>query len=317
MTIGPAGSIVGTFLGKCTTNPVFPQANDGAVEAAGELESEPTELVGPADCADTTAGIDIVTNAVTQQVDVIMVSNNAGDQLGPAAAAAQEAGIPVVTWDSPIPSAEGESVYIAPADLSGAGQVMAEMARSILGEEGGQMAILSATPEAANQNIWIASLEELLATPEYENIELVDTVYGNDVPQDSQDRAEELLENPDLDLIMAPTTVGIVAAAQVVTQADECDRVKVSGLGVSTEMRDYTLSGCAPEFALWSFPDLGYLSYYVGYGLATGQIEAEAGQQFEAGRLGEYTIDEDPGRDAGLRVLLGPIKKFNADNIDS
>jgi ABC-type glutathione transport system ATPase component len=50
----------------------------------------------------------------TQQVDVIMVSNNAGDQLGPAAAAAQEAGIPVVTWDSPIPSVEGESVYIAP-----------------------------------------------------------------------------------------------------------------------------------------------------------------------------------------------------------
>ena len=109
-----------------------------------------------------------------------------------------------MTWDSPIPSAEGESVYIAPADLSGAGLVMAEMARSILGEEGGQMAILSATPEAANQNIWIAALEELLATPEYENIELVDTVYGNDVPQDSQDRAEELLENPDLDLIMAP-----------------------------------------------------------------------------------------------------------------
>ena len=130
--IAPAGSIVGTFLGKCTTNPVFPAANDGAVEAAGELESEPTELVGPADCAETTAGIDIVTNAVTQQVDVIMVSNNAGDELAPAAVAAQEAGIPVVTWDSPIPSAEGESVYIAPADLSGAGQTMAEMARSIL-----------------------------------------------------------------------------------------------------------------------------------------------------------------------------------------
>ena len=94
MTISAADSITGAFVGKCTTNPVFPQANDGAVEAAGELGSEPTELLGPADCADTTAGIDIVTNAVTQQVDVIMVSNNAGDQLGPAAAAAQEAGHP-------------------------------------------------------------------------------------------------------------------------------------------------------------------------------------------------------------------------------
>ena len=76
-----------------------------------------------------------------------------------------------------------------------------------------QFAILSATPEAANQNIWIAALEELLATPEYENIELVDTVYGNDVAQDTV-IAAGLLEHPDLDLIMAPTTVGIVAAAQ-------------------------------------------------------------------------------------------------------
>ena len=36
--IAPVESITGTFLGKCTTNPVFPQANDGAVEAATELE---------------------------------------------------------------------------------------------------------------------------------------------------------------------------------------------------------------------------------------------------------------------------------------
>jgi rhamnose transport system substrate-binding protein len=34
---------------------------------------------------------------------------------------------------------------------------MADMARSILGEDGGKFAVLSASPDAANQNAWIES----------------------------------------------------------------------------------------------------------------------------------------------------------------
>ena len=56
-------------------------------------------------------------------------------------------------------------------------------------------------------------------------------------------------------------------------------------------MVSYTLNGCAPEFALWSFVDLGYLSYYATYMIATGQIEGVAGETFKAGRMGYYTIE--------------------------
>ena len=83
-------------------------------------------------------------------------------------------------------------------------------------------------------------------------------------------------------------------------------------------MLEYTLNGCAPEFALWSFVDLGYLTYYVSYLLATGAIEGEAGETFTAGRLGEYEITKDPTRpdvDA-LRVLMGPFTVYNADNVE-
>jgi len=245
-----------------------------------------------------------------------MVSNNAGDELAPTAQAAAAAGIPVVSWDSPIPSAEGETVFVAQVDFDETGQVMADMALEILGDDGGQFAILSATPEAANQNAWIAAMEEALQGPEYANLELVDTVYGNDVAEDSVNQALALVDShPDLELIMAPTTVGIVAAAQAMTQEGLCDQVKVSGLGLPDEMREYTLSGCAPAFALWSFVDLGYLAYYVAYGIATGQIAGVEGETFVAGRMGEYTITADPTRDAGLRVLMGPFSVYNADNI--
>ena len=82
-------------------------------------------------------------------------------------------------------------------------------------------------------------------------------------------------------------------------------------------MLAYTKNGCAPQFALWSFVDLGYLSYYTAYALSTGAIKAEAGQSFKAGRLGNYTITKDPTRKAGLRILMGPFSLYDINNVEA
>jgi rhamnose transport system substrate-binding protein len=225
----------------------------------------------------------------------------------------------VVTWDSPIPDGRGESVFVAQVDFTETGQVMADMALSILGEEGGQFAILSASPDAANQNAWIAAMEDALEDPKYDNLELLEIVYGDDQSEKSYEQAQALIsKHPDIKLIVAPTSVGIVAAAKALQDEGLCDEVKVSGLGVPAEMVEYTLNGCAPEFALWSFVDLGYLTYYVSYLLGSGQIEAVDGQTFTAGRLGEYEITKDPTRPdvEALRVLMGPFSVYNAENVE-
>ena len=49
-----------------------------------------------------------------------------------ALAAAREAGVTVVTWDSPIPSAEGEQLFVAQVDFDETGEVMADMALRLL-----------------------------------------------------------------------------------------------------------------------------------------------------------------------------------------
>ena len=59
-------------------------------------------------------------------------------------------------------------------------------------------------------------------------------------------------------------------------------------------MLEYTMNGCAPQFALWSFVDLGYLTYYATYLLATGPIKGVEGETFEAGRLGELHDHQGP-----------------------
>lgn len=298
---------------------VFDQANEGAREAHLELENPgQLQFVGPTPENSVAGQIELMTTATTQGVSAVMLSNNAGDQIAPAATAAQEAGTHVVTWDSPIPSGEGEDVFVAQVDFGSIGVVMADMAHSIL-EGDGQMAILSATPDAANQNAWIASLREVLANDDkYADIELVDTVYGDDQSEVSYNRALALTDQyPDLGLIMSPTTVGIQAAAKAMQDEGLCDDVKVSGLGLPSEMVSYTMNGCAPEFALWDFRDLGYLTYYTSYALATGQIDGDIGDSFTAGRMGDYTIEEDPGREGAKRILMGPFTVYTEDNVEA
>ena len=298
---------------------VFDQAHDGAREAHEELGNPGTlEFIGPTPENSVAGQIEIVTTATTQGQDGIMISNNAGDQIAPAAVAAREAGLTVVTWDSQIPSAEGEQVFVAQVDFDETGVVMADMALNILGSDGGDFAVLSSTPDAANQNSWIAAMQNALEDDKYAALNLVDIVYGDDQSEKSYNQALALIDKyPDLKLLMAPTTVGIAAASKALQDEDLCDEIKVSGLGLPAEMVSFTLNGCAPEFALWSFVDLGYLTYYVTYLIATGQLEAAEGESFEAGRMGTYTIHKDPTRDQGLRVLMGPFTVYDKDNVEA
>ncbi|MEO8606489.1 MAG: substrate-binding domain-containing protein [Chloroflexota bacterium] len=320
----PGQSVKMVLLPKFLGIAVFDQAHDGAEEAAAELENpEPLVFDGPTAENSVAGQIEIVTNATTQGVGAIMISNNAGDQIAPAAQAAAAAGVKVVTWDSPIPGAEGESVFVAQVDFKETGTVMADMALNILGDDGGEFAVLSASPDAANQNAWIAAMQDALKDEKYSKLKLDDIVYGNDQSEESYNQALGLVDKyPDLKLIMAPTTVGIAAAAKAMQDEGLCgegtdNKVVISGLGLPAEMEAYTLNGCAPQFALWSFVDLGYLTYYVSYMLATGDLKGVEGEQFTAGRMGDYTIEKDPTRDAGLRVLMGPFSVYDASNVEA
>lgn len=306
------------LLPKTLGNAVFDEAHEGAIEAHEELEN-PGELIFNAPTPDNAipGQIEIIEASITQEVDAIMISANDYEQLVPSTTKAMEEDITIVTWDSPV-SPEGEELFIAQVDFTETGTVMADMALSILGEDGGQFAILSATPDASNQNAWIEAMQAALEADEkYANLELVDIVYGNDDPDDSYNEALGLVDSyPDLELIMAPTTVGIAAAAKAMQDEELCGEVAVSGLGLPSEMQEFIENGCAQEFALWSFKDLGYLTYYVSYLLASGAMEAEEGVVFEAGRMGTYTIEADPNREDGLRVLMGPFSVYNADNLE-
>jgi rhamnose transport system substrate-binding protein len=286
-------------------NPYFDTANVGAQEAAGELGVEVT-YQGSA-VADATEQIQLLNSLIAQNVDGLAISANDADALVPTGQEAMDAGIPVVTWDSAIAEG-GRNVHVVQAESDGIAEVQLQMASDLAGGEG-EIAILSATSTAPNQNEWIALMEEKL--PDYPGLNLVATVYGDDEDEKSYNEAIGLMQTyPDLKVIIAPTTVGIAASARAVQDAERVGEVFVTGLGTPNQMREYVESGASPQFALWNPADLGYLSIYTLNAIASGEIAGEPGDSFEAGKLGSYTI-----RDDGT-VLLGPPTVFDENNIN-
>lgn len=295
---------------------LFEQAHDGAEQAARELRNPTTlQYTGPHLGSGGPSQIEVLTRATAQGVDAIMFSNNSGADIVPAAKAAHAKGIKVVTWDFPIPSGEGEDVYVAHIDVAQGGPVLAGMARSIL-PHGGKLAVLSNSPDSPAPAAWVKGFQATLQQPLYAGLEAVDVVYGDDDAERSYQQTLALLDHHrDLKLIVGATSNSVLAAARAVRDRGLCDTVKVTGFGIPSDMRDYVLSGCAPEIALWSFTDLGYLTYYTAYLLASGAIKPQDGQQFSAGRLGQHTITKDPTRANALRVLLGPWTVFDKTTI--
>src|SRR5512143_676657 len=290
-------------------NPYFDTANNGAQEAAKEL-GVTVNYQGPA-AADATQQIQLLNSLVAQKVTGLAISADDSDALVPTGKSAMDACIPVVTWDSAIAKG-GRTIHINQAEAQGIADVQLKMALDLTGANGGDIAILSATSTAPNQNEWIKLMKEALKKPDYAKLNLVDTVYGDDDDTKSYNEAQGLFKKyPNLKVIIAPTTVGIAASARAVQDANLVGKVKVTGLGTPNQMRDYVKSGASPEFALWNPGDLGYLAVYALDAIANGKIKGQPGDKFTAGKLGDYTVKDDG------TILLGPPTVFSKDNIDN
>ncbi len=303
-----AGGANYVLVPKNLGNPYFDAANVGAQAAAKELGVNVT-YQGSA-TADATEQIQLLNSLIAQKVDGLAISANDSDALVPTGKAALDAGIPVVTWDAAI-APGGRTVHINQATAEGIGRSQIALTSKLIGGEG-EIAILSATSTAPNQNEWIKWMNDELTKPEYANVKLVATVYGDDDDTKSYNEALGLMKTyPNLKAIIAPTTVGIAASARAVQDQNMIGKIAVTGLGLPSQMRDYVKSGASPAFALWNPEDFGYLAIYTVHAIASGQIEGKPGDTFTAGKLGEYTIDPD-----GVLILGLPFT-FDASNIDN
>ncbi|GAA1930609.1 rhamnose ABC transporter substrate-binding protein [Microbacterium aoyamense] len=294
-----------TMLPKNLGNPYFDTSTGGAEEATEEFGGT-FEEVGPSE-ASPTSQVQYIQTAAQQGAGGLIVSANDPEALCDALDEARSAGVKVVTFDSDT-NPECRDLFINQATSEGIAKIQVDLIAEQIGDEG-QVAVLSASANATNQNAWIATMEELLAA-DHPNIELVEVAYGDDDDQTSFDKTAALLQTyPELKGIISPTTVGISAAARYLSTSEYKGKVALTGLGTPNQMREYVEDGTVTAFALWNPADLGYLAAWATQALITGEITGEVGDSFEAGKLGSFEVGADGG------VLLGDPYVFDADNI--
>jgi len=306
---GAEGDQTITFIPKQLNNPYTDVVLGGGEQGAEEAGFASSAVVGPLD-ASASSQVSFI-NAETQAgTNVIVIAANDPDAVCSALEEARTGGAKIVAFDSDA-NPDCRDVFISQVVAKEVALIQVELIAEQIGGAG-EIAILSATANATNQNEWIKFIEEELASnPDYADIELVAKVYGDDDDTKSFQEAQGLMQAyPNLKGIISPTTVGIAATARYLSESEYKGKVALTGLGLPNEMRPFVKDGTVTEFALWDPAQLGYVAAFAGKALADGDITGEVGDKFEAGELGEREIEE------GGIVIVGPPTVFNADNID-
>lgn len=295
------------LLPKAVNIPMFDSSAAGAEAVSAEFDSS-FDYTGPTTVS-ATEQVSYLETLSQQQKDVIVLSASDPEALCPTLDQTRAAGTKVVTFDSDTNSS-CRDVFVNPASNESVGETLLSLIAEQIGGEG-EVAILSGSANATNQNAWIAAFEaELEANPDYAGITLVATVYGDDEDQKSFEQTQGLLQaHPNLAGIVVPSSPGVAAAARYISTSEYKGEVAVTGLGLPNEMSAFIDDGTVESFALWDPEAMGALATYAGVALASGVISGAEGEKFTAGDLGEYTIGAD-----GV-LVLGPPLVFDESNV--
>src|SRR5215813_13525994 len=228
----------------------------GAIAGLQTLGETGTETSGTA--ATPASELPAIQASVTKGANILIVSATDPTALCPTLKSAMDKGITVVTYDSDAPTCRNLFVNQASSQAVGTSEVdlLAKQIHST-----GDIAIVSAAASATNQNAWIKYMKQELK--KFPKMHLVSIVYGNDDPTTATQVTQELLQqHPNLKGIISPTTVGILAAAQVLDTAKYRGKIALTGLGTPNSLKKYVGDGTIQSFELWNPADLGYLAGY-------------------------------------------------------
>lgn len=296
------------MIPKFTGIPPFTQADQGAASMAKTFGYQ-LSYGGPTS-ASATQQVQFINSAVTKGYKGIFISADDPATVTPALQRAQQSGTTVVSFDSDVLPA-GRSVYV---QGTSAAQI-ADGELQMLGSQinySGDFVILSAQATDSNQVLWNKLLvQDLQTNPQYKNMHLVTIVNPPDdsAPTAAQYTQSILKEYPNIKGIIAPTTVAIAAAAQVLQQQGLCSKYVLTGLGDPQQMKTFVTSGCVKKFALWSFSREGQVAMCAMHALLSKQITGKTGDSFTCGNLGSFKVE------AGGTVTAGPPEVFTDQNL--
>jgi rhamnose transport system permease protein len=288
---------------KAKGDPYFISARVGAEEAARALGVDliwdgPTSL-------DASQQNELVENWITRGVDAIVVAVENKGSISTVLRKARQHHIPVLTWDADA-EPDARDFFLNQATPEGIANVLTDEAARLLPPDG-QLAIITGSLSAENQNEWIRFIKRRLAS-KYPGLSLA-TVQPSD---DDRDKAFAQTQTilkvfPKVKLIMDISAPAVPGSAEAVQQSRRKD-VDVIGLSLPAICRPYVHSGVVQTIVLWNTRDLGYLTVYAGW-LASQHKIPRTATSIQVGRLGSLEVRNS-------EIILGTPLIINKENID-
>lgn len=294
LTIGVMPKLVGIDY--------FNACEKGAQEAAKEL-GVTVVYDGPI-TNDVTKQAEMIDTWITRQMNVITVAPNDPHALAPTLKKAMQNGIKVLTYDADS-DADSRHFFVNQATYEGIGYALVDIMAEEVGNSG-DVAIITGSLTAANQNIWMEWMRKRQAE-KYPDLNIVTVKPSEEDQQLAFQVAQDLIKAyPNLKGMWGITSVAFPGAARAVRESGYSGKISVVGLSTPNSMREYVKDGTVKTVLLWNPIDLGYLTVYAAKKL---HDEGALPEEFDAGRLGKIKRN-------GQEILLGPPMRFTKENID-
>jgi len=256
----------------------------GARRANDELASRgvSVEYLAPPK-ADNSGQVQIIEKLIADRVAAIVISPNDSKAIVPVIKQAMDAGIKVFTWDSDAPESQ-RVFYVAAADDVQIGvDIMDALARDMGGT--GKVQIVSGGRGAENLNLHVKGFEE--GAKKHPGIVLVKPyIYNDDDNVKARSMAIQALQKtPDLGGFACANSPSPPAVGQAITQLGKIGQVKVWGLALPSETRQYLESGAVNGLILWDPSKLTYLTAILVNDFLDGKQPADGAEYPGIGKI--------------------------------
>ena len=280
--------------------PWFTAMEKGIKEAAKETGLNAT-MVGPT-TADPAQQVRLVEDLVAKKVKIIAVVPNDATALEPVFKRAQEAGIPVITHESP--DQQGNTWDIEMIDNKQFGELYMQKLAGYMGEEGEYMVVVGGLTVPLH-NAW-ADSAIAYQKEHYPKMKLVADRFGVGESLDETKRVTQdtILAHPNLKGALVYGSSGVVGAAQAVKQANKKDQIAVLGTCSPSQARKYVMDGTIRESYIWNPTEAGKAIVTLAKLISDGTPIVD-GMDFPG--LGKATVD--PEKRVIRAIKLQPINK--------
>ena len=265
-----------------------------------ELEKSGGELIytGPSLDGDIQGQIDLMENAISSDVDGIILIPVDAEALVPSVEKAEDAGIPVVVVDGPV-NTDKVTSYIA-TDNQAAGKLAMQTLIDLMGGEGKAVVVNALAGIPSNDGRGLGAED---AVKENEEIELLETLRGADQAAALQNTENMLTANPDITGIFSAYDRGAIGVSQALINAGLDGKVHQVAFDAAADEIQYLEKGVIDALVVQQPYEMGRLAVeHINMALAGEEVPAETATDV-------VIVTKDNMDEPDVHKVLYPLEK--------